>query len=565
MPDEARTFGMESLFRQFGIYSHVGQLYEPVDKSMLLYYREATDGQILEEGITEAGSMASFIAAGTSYATHGIDMLPFFIFYSMFGFQRIGDLIWAAADQRTRGFLLGATAGRTTLNGEGLQHEDGHSHVLASVVPNLLAYDPGLRLRAGGDHPRRHEADVHQPGGRLLLHHPLQRELPDAADAGRRGRGHPQGAVQVPAGARAEGRSAGATASGSISSAAARCCARRCGPRRSSPSATAWPPTSGARPATRSSAATPWRRSAGTCCIPTRSRASRYVVGLLEGDDHPIVAVTDYMKLVPEQIARWLPGRLYPLGTDGFGRSETREALRRFFEVDAECVVLAALYQLASWGRIDRAVVPAGHRASWVSTPRSSTRCELDRSNEVMKRRTPLQTRSLALLLPALALAEPAVYKVDADHSGVNFSIRHFVSNVSGRFRDFDGVIRTTSRTRRRAASSSPCGRRRSTPPTMTATSTCGPRISSRSRKYPTLSFTSTQVAAKDASTLEVTGNLTMHGVTRQITFPVQLLGTMQAPRARRPASRPPSPSTARSTGSTGTTSSTPAPCSATR
>ena len=142
VPDEARTFGMESLFRQFGIYSHVGQLYEPVDKSMLLYYREATDGQILEEGITEAGSMASFIAAGTSYATHGIDMLPFFIFYSMFGFQRVGDLIWAAADQRTRGFLLGATSGRTTLNGEGLQHEDGHSHVLASVVPNLLAYDP---------------------------------------------------------------------------------------------------------------------------------------------------------------------------------------------------------------------------------------------------------------------------------------------------------------------------------------------------------------------------------------------------------------------------------------
>ncbi len=142
VPDEARTFGMESLFRQFGIYSHVGQLYEPVDKAMLLYYREATDGQILEEGITEAGSMASFIAAGTSYATHGIDMIPFFIFYSMFGFQRIGDLIWAAADQRARGFLLGATSGRTTLNGEGLQHEDGHSHVLANVVPNALAYDP---------------------------------------------------------------------------------------------------------------------------------------------------------------------------------------------------------------------------------------------------------------------------------------------------------------------------------------------------------------------------------------------------------------------------------------
>ncbi|HXO19694.1 MAG TPA: pyruvate dehydrogenase (acetyl-transferring), homodimeric type, partial [Thermoanaerobaculia bacterium] len=144
VPDEARTFGMESLFRQFGIYSHLGQLYDPVDKKMLLYYREATDGQILEEGITEAGSMSSFTAAGSAYATHGVDMIPFFIFYSMFGFQRIGDLIWAAADQRTRGFLLGATSGRTTLNGEGLQHEDGHSHVLASTVPNLVTYDPAF-------------------------------------------------------------------------------------------------------------------------------------------------------------------------------------------------------------------------------------------------------------------------------------------------------------------------------------------------------------------------------------------------------------------------------------
>src|SRR5258708_2729979 len=142
VPEEARSFGLGSLFRQFGIYSHVGQQYEPVDQGMLLYYREAQDGQILEEGITEAGSMASFIAAGTSYATHGRDMIPFFIFYSMFGFQRIGDLVWAAGDQRTKGFLLGATSGRTTLNGEGLQHEDGHSHVLASTVPNLLAYDP---------------------------------------------------------------------------------------------------------------------------------------------------------------------------------------------------------------------------------------------------------------------------------------------------------------------------------------------------------------------------------------------------------------------------------------
>ena len=142
VPDEARTFGMEPLFRQVGIYSHVGQLYEPVDAATLLYYKEATDGQILEEGITEAGSMSDFIAAGTAYATHGVNTIPFFIFYSMFGFQRIGDLIWAAGDMRTKGFLLGGTAGRTTLAGEGLQHQDGNSHLLAYPVPNLLSYDP---------------------------------------------------------------------------------------------------------------------------------------------------------------------------------------------------------------------------------------------------------------------------------------------------------------------------------------------------------------------------------------------------------------------------------------
>jgi len=144
VPDEARTFGMEGLFRQVGIYSHVGQLYEPVDADSLLYYKESTDGQILEEGITEAGSMSSFIAAGTSYATHGVNMIPFFIYYSMFGLQRIGDLVWAAADMRCKGFLVGGTAGRTTLAGEGLQHQDGHSHVLALSVPNLMAYDPAF-------------------------------------------------------------------------------------------------------------------------------------------------------------------------------------------------------------------------------------------------------------------------------------------------------------------------------------------------------------------------------------------------------------------------------------
>ena len=166
VPDEARTFGMESLFRAVGIYSSIGQLYEPVDMDTLLYYKEAKDGQILEEGITEAGSISSWIAAGTAYATHGVNTIPFFIFYSMFGFQRVGDFIWAAADSRVRGFLLGGTAGRTTLAGEGLQHQDGNSHTLALTVPTCRAYDPGLRLRAGGHHPGRHQADVRRQRGR---------------------------------------------------------------------------------------------------------------------------------------------------------------------------------------------------------------------------------------------------------------------------------------------------------------------------------------------------------------------------------------------------------------
>ena len=186
VPDEARTFGMESLFRQVGIYSHVGQLYEPVDMDTLLYYKESTDGQILEEGINEAGSLASFIAAGTAYSTHGVNTIPFFIYYSMFGFQRVGDLIWAAADSRSRGFLLGGTAGRTTLAGEGLQHQDGNSHVLSLSGSELPVLRSGVCLRAGGHHRRRHQADVRRSGKHLLLPDGDERAVRDAADARRR-------------------------------------------------------------------------------------------------------------------------------------------------------------------------------------------------------------------------------------------------------------------------------------------------------------------------------------------------------------------------------------------
>jgi pyruvate dehydrogenase E1 component len=189
VPDEARTFGMESLFRQVGIYSSRGQLYEPVDVHTLLYYKEAKDGQILEEGITEAGSMASFIAAGSAYATHGINTIPFFIYYSMFGLQRISDFIWAAADMRCRGFMLGGTAGRTTLAGEGLQHQDGNSHVLALPIPTMRAYDPAFAYEIAviiQDGIRRMYKDGENA---FLLHHRHERSLRDAPDAGRRREG----------------------------------------------------------------------------------------------------------------------------------------------------------------------------------------------------------------------------------------------------------------------------------------------------------------------------------------------------------------------------------------
>jgi pyruvate dehydrogenase E1 component len=352
VPDEARTFGMESLFRQFGIYSHVGQLYEPVDKAMLLYYREATDGQILEEGITEAGSMASFIAAGTSYATHGIDMVPFFIFYSMFGFQRIGDLIWAAADQRTRGFLLGATSGRTTLNGEGLQHEDGHSHLLASVVPNLVAFDPAYAYELAviiRDGLKRMYADREDIFYYVTLYnenYPMP-AMPDGAEEGIL-----KGLYKLKDTPAAEENQEDNRArvhllgSGSLLREALR--AQEILAQRYGIAADVWSATSYKELRRDALEADRWN-----LLHPDQEPRKPYVVSLFEGDDAPIIAVSDYLKLVPDQIARWLPGRLYSLGTDGFGRSDTREALRRFFEVDAECVAVAALDQLSRRCRID--------------------------------------------------------------------------------------------------------------------------------------------------------------------------------------------------------------------
>jgi pyruvate dehydrogenase E1 component len=363
VPDEARTFGMESLFRQFGIYSHVGQQYEPVDKGMLLYYREAQDGQILEEGITEAGSMASFTAAGTSYATHGKDMIPFFIFYSMFGFQRIGDLIWAAADQRTKGFLLGGTSGRTTLNGEGLQHEDGHSHVLASTVPNLLAYDPAYAyevaviIRDGLRRMYQEREDVFYYITLYNENYPMPPK-PEGVDEGilkglYKLRAAPP--IETPPAGGAAGGEAGAPrahllGSGSLLREALR--AQQILAERYGVAADVWSATSYKALLRDALDAERWNM-----LHPEAEPRQPYVSSLFAGEDTPVIAVSDFMKAVPDQIARWLPGRLFSLGTDGFGRSDTREALRRFFEVDAECIVVATLHNLARRGAVDRQLV----------------------------------------------------------------------------------------------------------------------------------------------------------------------------------------------------------------
>jgi pyruvate dehydrogenase E1 component len=355
VPDEARTFGMESLFRQFGIYSHIGQLYEPVDANTFLYYKEAKDGQILEEGITEAGSMASFTAAGTSYATHGIDMIPFFIFYSMFGFQRIGDLIWAFGDLRGRGFLLGATSGRTTLNGEGLQHEDGHSHVLASTIPNLLTYDPTFAYEVAvivQDGMRR----MYKEREDIFYYITLGNEnyqmaaMPKGVVEGilkglykfSKGPAKGKNGKQLP--------KAHIFGSGSILNEAIR--AQKILAESFDVSADVWSATSYKELRRDALAVERWNM-----LHPTEKQQKPYVAQILEKEEGPFVAASDYIKLVPDMISRWVPGGLYCLGTDGFGRSETREALRRFFEVDAECIAIAVLHQLAQRDVIKPAVV----------------------------------------------------------------------------------------------------------------------------------------------------------------------------------------------------------------
>ena len=351
VPDEARTFGMEALFRAVGIYSHVGQKYEPVDMDTLLYYKEAQDGQILEEGITEAGSLSSFIAAGTAYATHGVNTIPFFIYYSMFGFQRVGDLIWAGADSRVRGFLLGGTPGRTTLAGEGLQHQDGNSHVYSLCYPNCLSYDPAYAYELAviiQDGIRRMYAGA---GERLLLPDRDERAVRDARDAAELPRGHPEGHVPLQGRGRLRRRSSRRSCSAAARS------STKWSRRRRSCRSTASPPTSG-----RVTSYTELYRDGHACerwnmLHPTETPQVPYVTQCLKDAPGVFVAASDYCKVLPDSIDRWMPRRIRALGTDGFGRSEDRAALREFFEVDARFVAVATLSELLKEGQIDAKVV----------------------------------------------------------------------------------------------------------------------------------------------------------------------------------------------------------------
>ena len=351
VPDEARTFGMEGMFRQLGIYSNVGQLYTPEDRDQIMYYREDVKGQILEEGINEAGAMSAWIAAGTAYSMHDQPMIPFFIFYSMFGFQRVGDLIWAAGDSRAKGFLIGATSGRTTLNGEGLQHEDGHSHVLASTVPNCVAYDPayghelaviiqdGLRRMYGENESVFYYITT-------LNENAVQPALTPGSEEG-----IIRGLYRLKEMPAAGGKTVQLIGSGAILrevEAAAQILGEVFGV-----SASVWSATSMNELRKDALAAQHWN-----LLHPLEEPRVPWVTRQLRGSKGPIVAATDYMKIHSEQIRAFLPGRTYyTLGTDGFGRSDSREQLRHFFEVNRYFIVIAALTALADDGEIGRSVV----------------------------------------------------------------------------------------------------------------------------------------------------------------------------------------------------------------
>ncbi|HTB21846.1 MAG TPA: pyruvate dehydrogenase (acetyl-transferring), homodimeric type [bacterium] len=350
IPDEARTFGLDTLFSQFGIYASQGQLYDPVDADNVAYYREASDGQILEEGINEAGSMASFVAAGTAYSTYGVNAIPFYIYYSMFGFQRVGDQIWLAADSRAKGFLLGATAGRTTLNGEGLQHEDGHSLLAASAVPNLLAYDPAYAFEIAvivQDGLKRMYADDEQVFYYITLENENYEHLPmpEGAEEGIR-RGLYKFSSVKASGEKARVNLFG---SGAIFKEALR--AAKILAERYQVGSDVWSVTSYKTLRFEALEAERWNR-----LNPAAPPKGSYLHSVAKELKDPVIASSDYVRLVSEQVKPWIAD-FTALGTDGFGRSEGREELRRFFEVDAENIVLEALRSLQRLGKVDAKAV----------------------------------------------------------------------------------------------------------------------------------------------------------------------------------------------------------------
>jgi pyruvate dehydrogenase E1 component len=347
IPDEARTFGMESLFRQIGIYASQGQLYHPVDQEMFLYYRETKDGQILEEGITEAGSMASFTAAGTAYSNFGLPMIPLYTYYSMFGLQRMGDLIWAFSDSRGKGFLVGATAGRTTLAGEGLQHQDGHSHLLMSVLPTCVAYDPAYAYEIAvilQDGLRR----MYQENEDVFYYMTVYNEnyaqppMPEGA-----AEGILKGIYRFKAagGAKVVVQLFG---SGPMLNEAVK--AQQILAEKYGIAADVWSVTSYSELRREALAVDRWNR-----LHPAEPARRPYIGQVLEGTEGPVIASSDYMKSNADQIAPWLGGRLVALGTDGFGRSENREHLRDFFEVSARHIAAATLARLTRDGKFDAA------------------------------------------------------------------------------------------------------------------------------------------------------------------------------------------------------------------
>ena len=351
IPDEARTFGMDGLFREVGIYASKGQLYDPVDSKSISYYKEAKDGQILEEGITEAGAISSFIAAATAYSTHGVNMIPFYVYYSMFGFQRVGDQIWLAGDIRAKGFLCGATSGRTSLNGEGLQHQDGHSLLMASTIPTLYAYDPAFGYELAiiiQDGMRRMYRDGEEIYYYICLYndnyeHP---PMPEGVEDGVL-----KGLYKFKTGVEGKKHKAQILGSGPIINSALKAQEIL---ERYDVSADVWSATNYKQLRTDALNCQRWNM-----LHPTETPRKSYVETVLENEEGVFVAVSDNLKSVSDQIAPWVPGGLMTLGTDGFGRSDTRERLRRFFEVDAESTVIATLYQLHRKGHVSADVVAA--------------------------------------------------------------------------------------------------------------------------------------------------------------------------------------------------------------